>query len=186
MDPQLKAQILKTRLIVFDFDGVFTDNAVWVMQDGTELVRCWRSDGLGLRLLEGLGIALLVLSTEENPVVLHRCRKLKIRCVHGCADKPAALDDLASELRVPLSSVAYLGNDINDYGCLERVGLPMVVQDAHSCVVPLARFQTESRGGYGAVREVCDLFHSIWTSKRSRRHRLPANPRKTASRVRAS
>ena len=157
-DRALRSLIQQIRLMVFDFDGVFTDNTVYISQDGLESVRCWRGDGLGLRILEQLGISLLVLSTEENPVVLHRCRKLKVRCVHACPDKVITLTQVAAEKGIVFSQVAYLGNDINDQGCLEKAGLPMVVADAHPDVIHLAKYRTQLRGGYGAVREVCDLF----------------------------
>ena len=166
IEDSLRDLIRPIRLVVFDFDGVFTDNAVYVSQDGSETVRCWRSDGLGLRRLESLSISMFVLSTEENPVVSERCHKLKIRCVQGCLDKVAALNQIAAEGGIPLTAVAYLGNDINDSGCLQRVGLPMVVQDAHPEVIPLSKYRTEVCGGYGAVREVCDLIWSVLSAAR--------------------
>lgn len=149
-------------LLVFDFDGVFTDNAVYVSEDGSETVRCSRSDGLGLsRLRTASRIELMVLSTEENPVVGARCRKLKLACVQGVPDKAARLAALASERGVPLARVAYVGNDINDAGCLRIAGLPIVVADALPEVRPLARLRTTVPGGHGAVREICDSFCSV-------------------------
>jgi YrbI family 3-deoxy-D-manno-octulosonate 8-phosphate phosphatase len=149
------------RLVAFDFDGVFTDNRVYVFQDGTEAVLCSRADGLGLRKLERTGVVAAVLSTETNPVVSARSRKLGIRCLQGCEDKWAALEAFAREYEVRLEQVAFVGNDINDVPCLERVGLPIVVRDAHPDVVHLARYQTRTRGGRGAVREVCDLIAHV-------------------------
>jgi 3-deoxy-D-manno-octulosonate 8-phosphate phosphatase (KDO 8-P phosphatase) len=137
---------------------VFTDNTVYVSQSGQESVRCWRGDGLGLRKLERLGIRSVVLSTETNRVVSLRAKKLHIACVQGVDDKSLALTGLARRLAIPLSQVAYLGNDINDLGCLMAVGLPAVVHDAHPDVVPSARYRTKASGGFGAVREFCDLF----------------------------
>jgi 3-deoxy-D-manno-octulosonate 8-phosphate phosphatase (KDO 8-P phosphatase) len=154
----LKDLIAKIRLIAFDFDGVFTDNMVYVLQDGTEAVRCFRSDGLGLQKLEKLGIEKIIISTEANPVVSSRARKLKIRCVQDCSDKRAALESIAKELGISLAEVAFVGNDINDLSCLTCVALPIVVQDAFPEVIALAKYRTSRPGGYGAVREICDLF----------------------------
>ncbi|HHH39527.1 MAG TPA: 3-deoxy-D-manno-octulosonate 8-phosphate phosphatase [Sedimenticola sp.] len=153
------------RLVVFDFDGVFTDNMVYVLQDGSEAVRCSRLDGLGLEKLRRLGVEYTILSTETNPVVSARAAKLKTDCIQGCGDKPAALAALARERGIPLSAVAFVGNDINDLECLRRVGLPIVVRDAHPDVLPLARYRTLRKGGEGAVREVCDLFEQILIGK---------------------
>lgn len=154
------AELLRSiRLVVFDFDGVFTDNTVYVFEDGQEAVRSWRGDGLGLRRLEEIGIAAVIISTEANPVVSVRARKLKIRYLQGVQDKHAALEEVARASGVALSQVAFVGNDVNDALCLAAVGLPIVVRDAHPEVVPMARYQTHNPGGRGAVREVCDLLY---------------------------
>jgi 3-deoxy-D-manno-octulosonate 8-phosphate phosphatase (KDO 8-P phosphatase) len=158
---ELAHLIRRVRLVAFDFDGVFTDNSVYVSEDGKESVRCWRSDGLGLRELRRLGIATIIISTETNAVVTTRSRKLAIACVQGCEDKRATLDEVMREHGLSLEEVAFVGNDINDLCCLDVVGLPIVVQDAHPSVIPAARYRTRTPGGYGAVREVCDLFTAV-------------------------
>jgi 3-deoxy-D-manno-octulosonate 8-phosphate phosphatase (KDO 8-P phosphatase) len=156
------AEIIRTiRLIAFDFDGVFTDNAVYVSEDGSEFVRCWRGDGIGLRKLECLGLQTVIISTEINPVVSARARKLGIRCVQGCPDKRLTLDEIVTKMGITLAEVAFVGNDINDLPCLTCVGLPIVVQDAHPDIVTHAHYQTRIPGGYGAVREICDLFERV-------------------------
>ena len=153
-----KNAIRKIRLVAFDFDGVFTDNMVYVFEDGSEAVRCSRGDGIGLQKLKRLGIEAVIISTESNPVVSARARKLKIRCVQNCSDKRKALEEIVQETGISLDEVAFVGNDINDLECLTKVGLPIVVNDAHQDVISIARYQTHNPGGYGAVREVCDLF----------------------------
>ena len=159
----MKDLIAKIRMVAFDFDGVFTDNMVYVLENGTEAVRCFRSDGLGLHKLEQLGIETVIISTEANPVVSARAHKLKIRCVQDCRDKRAALESIAKELGISLSEVAFVGNDINDLPCLTCVALPIVVHDAHPDVIAHAMYRTIRPGGYGAVREVCDLFEKYYS-----------------------
>jgi len=156
----MKDLIPGIRLIAFDFDGVFTDNMVYVLQDGSEAVRCNRSDGLGLQKLERLGIETLIISTEANPVVSARAQKLNIRCIQNCPDKRAVLEAVVRERGFSLAEVAFVGNDVNDLPCLASVGLPIVVQDAHQDVVGHAAYRTSRPGGHGAVREVCDLFEA--------------------------
>src|SRR5262249_10336849 len=143
-------------LIVFDFDGVMTDNRVWVAADGTEWVACSRSDGLGLERLRRLGLALLVLSTEVNQVVAARCRKLGLPCEHGVADKAGRLRDLLADRGVDPSQVIYVGNDVNDLACMRLVGCGVAVADAHADVLAAADFVLSRPGGHGAVRELCD------------------------------
>jgi YrbI family 3-deoxy-D-manno-octulosonate 8-phosphate phosphatase len=142
--------------IVFDFDGVFTDNMVIVSQDGTESVICSRSDGLGLSKLRVLGIPCTVISTETNPVVSRRCEKMRIPARQGIDDKAGAVVEWAASQGLGLESVAYLGNDINDLAALSIVGFPCAVADAYPEVVDIVRFVTERPGGKGAVRELCD------------------------------
>jgi len=159
--PLLSDLIRTIRLVAFDFDGVFTDNAVYVFQDGSEAVRCFRGDGIGLEKLRSLGVDVAIISTETNPVVSARAGKLGIPCVQGCKDKRAALDDMAREKGISLAEVAFVGNDINDLSCLTAVGLPVIVQDAHPEVIPYGRYRTTFPGGRGAVRELCDLFEGV-------------------------
>lgn len=164
-DLSLKNLIRAIRLIVFDFDGVFTDNNVYVFENGSEAVRCFRGDGIGLRKLERLKIGTVIISTETNAVVSARSRKIGIRCVQGCEDKRAAMESIINEMGISLAQIAFVGNDINDLPCLTSVGLPIVVKNAHPDVIPYAKYQTKTRGGYGAVREICDMFENVLTSK---------------------
>jgi 3-deoxy-D-manno-octulosonate 8-phosphate phosphatase (KDO 8-P phosphatase) len=150
--------IKNIRLVAFDFDGVFTDNMVYVLEDGSEAVRCSRSDGIGLQKLKKLKIETAIISTEPNPVVSARASKLNIECFQDCHDKRAVLDEIVERLDISLAEVAFMGNDVNDLPCLSCVALPIVVQDAHPDVISVARYRTKLPGGHGAVREVCDLF----------------------------
>jgi 3-deoxy-D-manno-octulosonate 8-phosphate phosphatase (KDO 8-P phosphatase) len=144
------------RFIVFDFDGVFTDNRVLVLQDGTEGVFCTRADGFGLDAVRKLGIELLVLSKEKNSVVGARCKKLNLNYIQGCDNKAEVLRSEAQKRGVSLEQVAYMGNDINDLECLRIVGLPVCVADAYPEVVAACLHKTRANGGQGAVREFCD------------------------------
>ena len=87
------------KLAVFDFDGVFTDNTVYINEKGEETVRCFRGDGFGLTSLKNAGVKIWVISTEKNSVVARRCKKLSIACKTGLTNKVAALKNLATKLR---------------------------------------------------------------------------------------
>ena len=144
--------------VVFDFDGVFTNNQVIVSEDGKESVICHRGDGLGLDRLKATGIPILLLSTETNPVVAARCKKLGIEFRQGLSSKGEMLKQFSSERKIALERMVYLGNDLNDLECLAMVGCGMVVNDAHPSVRRKASFILHSSGGNGAVREACDLI----------------------------
>jgi 3-deoxy-D-manno-octulosonate 8-phosphate phosphatase (KDO 8-P phosphatase) len=150
------------RLVAFDFDGVFTDNRVWVSESGDESVACSRSDGLGLRRLDEVGVDYVILSTEPNPVVARRAEKLGAACRHGLADKLGALREEARSRDIELHDVVYVGNDVNDAQCLEAAGIAAVPADAWAEIVPLADVVLTRRGGEGCVRELCD---AIWAAQ---------------------
>jgi YrbI family 3-deoxy-D-manno-octulosonate 8-phosphate phosphatase len=154
----LRDRLAALSAIVFDFDGVFTDNTVRVDQNGVESVTCWRGDGLGLARVRDSGVRILILSTETNAVVTVRAAKLNTECINGVAEKALTLKEWAAENRLALSQMAYVGNDINDVPAFKSVGLPIAVADAHPEVFPHVMYRTAARGGYGAVREVCDLI----------------------------
>ena len=156
----------RVKLVVFDFDGVMSDNRVLVMQDGTEGALCNRSDGLGIGLLKETGMPMLVLSKEQNPVVGARCRKLGLECHQGIDDKITRLRELVASRGLTMADVAYVGNDINDLACMREVGLPIAVADAYPPVLAVAKMITSKPGGCGAVREVCDALIAARQMKR--------------------
>jgi 3-deoxy-D-manno-octulosonate 8-phosphate phosphatase (KDO 8-P phosphatase) len=159
----LEPLLERVRFAVFDFDGVFTDNRVWVDERGEETLAFSRSDGLGLRRLDEVGVQYLIVSMEQNPVVGARARKLRADCLQGIEDKLAVVRERTADAGVPLEQAAYVGNDINDAECLRAVGLPVVPADAWPEVKPLARWVLSRAGGTGCVREFCD---AVWEAQR--------------------
>ena len=154
----VKQLLQNVKFVVFDFDGVFTDNMVITGQDGHESVRCSRSDGYGLMRLRKRGIDTLVLSSEKNPVVAARCKKLGIKCQQGFEEKLGQFKSEIASRNLSANQVAYVGNDINDIDCLKFAGVPITVFDAMKEVLPYGLIRTVHGGGKGAVREVCDVI----------------------------
>lgn len=159
----------KVKLVVFDFDGVFTDNRVYVDQDGREMVCCWRSDGVGLGRLEEVGVKAVVITSEVNPVVKTRCTKLGIDCVIGCKDKLSALKKIMRQQNLSPEEVCFVGNDLPDLDCLKYVGHPVAVKGSAEEVLKVARYITKREGGAGAVREACDLIRKHKKRKKNER-----------------
>ncbi|NMB61268.1 MAG: acylneuraminate cytidylyltransferase [Chloroflexi bacterium] len=149
----------KLSLILLDFDGVMTDDRVWVDEQGHEMVAANRGDGLGLELVRKyLDIPVVVISKERNPVVAKRCEKLHLPYKQGIDEKVSIIKALMSEYSVVPEQVAYIGNDVNDLGCFELVGYTVAPADAHEIVRNKADLVLLQRGGHGAVREFCDLL----------------------------
>jgi len=148
----------RPKLLVLDFDGVMTDDRVYVSEDGKEMVTCTRGDGLGVTMLRRAGLAILVLSTETNGVVTARSKKLKVECIQGIPDKTRELERILSEREIHPADVIFVGNDVNDLGCLRLCGCGLAVADAHPIVRKAAKGVLSHSGGKGAVREVAELI----------------------------
>lgn len=169
--------------VVFDFDGVFTDNKVWVDQNGKESVRCDRGDGLAFDLVRAyqrkgwLAAEFFILSKETNSVVMSRAKKLKLDCYHGVGNK---LDFMVAHFAArfpdnvnPFAGLVYLCNDLNDLPLIRYAGYSVVPNDAHLLVKKHASLILPKNGGDGFVRafveelldigklsieELCELF----------------------------
>lgn len=150
----------KIDLIISDFDGVITDNRVWVNEDGTEYVAAYRSDSIGVQYLRASGIDVMIISSESNRVVEARARKMGVQVIHGVGihDKGRVMRDVLEQKNIRAENVIYIGNDLNDLPCFEIAGWSVAVADAYPEVVRAADFVSSKAGGHGALREVCDLI----------------------------
>ncbi len=157
-DPHRLSPRNKIKALITDFDGVHTDDCVIVNQDGSEAVRCSRSDGMGIELLRHRGLKMLILSREQNPVVKARAAKLKMDVLHHVHDKLPALDAWRSEHRLDWTEVAYIGNDINDLDCMKVCGMSFAPSDAHPEAKAISTMVLQKSGGNGALRELSEYL----------------------------
>ena len=146
------------KAVVFDFDGVMTDDQVYITETGEEMVMASRSDGMGISALKNAGLKLLILSKERNPVVARRAEKLQIEVIQACDNKLEALTEWLSKNQLPLSQCAYVGNDINDLQCMQAVKLAIAPIDAHPLATQAAHWRLTRAGGKGAIRELSDAI----------------------------
>jgi YrbI family 3-deoxy-D-manno-octulosonate 8-phosphate phosphatase len=152
--------------VVLDFDGTQTDDTVLVDSEGKETVAVHRGDGLGIAALRSAGLPVLILSTETNPVVAARARKLRVPVLHGIDRKDLALKQWCEEQGITPERVLYVGNDVNDLPCFELVGWPTAVANAHDVVRASARSITATPGGHGAIREIASWILGPALSRR--------------------
>jgi len=150
----------KIELVIFDFDGVFTDNRVWTGQDGKETVASHRSDSVRFSELREKGIELMIMSSEPNPVVEARAKKVKVEAIHGIGwqDKGRVMREVLEKKNIKAENVVFVGNDINDLDCFKIAGWAVAVADAYPEVLQVADFVLSKPGGHGAVRELCELI----------------------------
>lgn len=148
------------KLLVLDFDGVVSNNLVWTDQDGREMVAASRSDSLLIQPLREKGVETIILSSEINPVVAARAKKMGVEAVQGLGlqAKGQELKRLLEEKQVHPAHVVYVGNDVNDLPCFEVAGWSVAVADAYPEVIRAADFVLSKPGGSGAVRELCALI----------------------------
>jgi len=149
----------QVKLLVLDFDGVLTDDRVWVDQNGKETIAASRSDGMGLEMLRRFtDIEVVVMSKETNPVVSARCKKLGVAVFQSVNQKEKALIDLINKKKINADEVVYIGNDLNDIDCFPIAGYAAVPNDAFITARRNADFVLDHQGGFGAVREICEML----------------------------
>ena len=167
--------IFDIRTIVFDFDGVFTDNKVYTNQDGSEIIACDKADSLGINILNKfikqneLDLDIFVLSKEENPVVKTRCKKMRLKCFNGIKNKREYLNgyfkDRINKNLDYFQSMIYLGNDLNDLEIMRTSCFSVAPNDAHKLIKKVANVVLSSNGGDGFVREFIEELISLYNLK---------------------
>jgi 3-deoxy-D-manno-octulosonate 8-phosphate phosphatase (KDO 8-P phosphatase) len=159
MNTQISKNLIDA--IIFDFDGVLTDNLVYINQDGNESVCCNRSDGFAIDVLRKLKIPCYILSTEKNKVVKMRANKLQIEAIQGVNDKAKEVKNFSNLNNYKLDKVLYVGNDLNDYEAMKLCGYSVCPSDSHSEIKKIADIVLKSGGGKGVVREIVEDVLSI-------------------------
>lgn len=160
-----KTLIKGAKLVVYDFDGVMTDNKVILSEDGLESVVVNRSDGLAVNRLKYCGIPQIILSTETNNVVAKRARKLGIPIIQGISDKRSSLKEYCRKNNITLKDVVYVGNDLNDLQAMKSVGYPVCPSDACREVRAICSIVLNAVGGDGVVRELLDYIKFLEDNK---------------------
>ena len=147
---------------VFDFDGVLTDNTVYLDENGKESVRCNRGDGLGFNILEKMGVKSYIISSEKNKVVSERASKLNVPLLYGgIANKSKILYDLSVRDGLDLSRVFYTGNDVNDFQAMKICGFSACPADSHPEIKKISKIVLNTSGGDGVVRELLEEVFCI-------------------------
>ena len=147
------------KLFICDIDGVFSDGRIYLGNGGEELKAFHTKDGYGIKALGASGVDVAVITGRQSNIVQTRMTALNVKhIVQGEEDKLPALKNILNKLNLKPEQVAYIGDDMPDYECMAYIGLSIAVNDAHPQILQLAHYTTFTRGGFGAVREVCDLI----------------------------
>jgi len=143
-------------VFVFDFDGVLTNNMVYLDQNGKESVSCSRGDGLAFDALRKLKKTAYILSTEKNTVVSARAQKLQISVLQGAENKVAGIQEIVKKENCKLENILYVGNDLNDYRVMDICGFTACPADSHKKIKQISDIVLKTNGGCGVVRELLE------------------------------
>ena len=144
------------KVFVFDFDGVLTNNMVYLDQNGKESVSCSRGDGLAFDVLRKLKKTAYILSTEKNTVVSARAQKLQISVLQGAENKVAGIQEIIKKENCKLENILYVGNDLNDYRVMDICGFTACPADSHKKIKQISSIVLKTNGGCGVVRELLE------------------------------
>ena len=157
--PEVIQRASKVRLLICDVDGVLTNGQLFFTPSGDELKGFHARDGHGIKLVQRAGIETAVISGRRSPAVALRMDSLGVRHVYqGHEHKLAAFEELLAKLEIKPDETCFVGDDLLDLTLLRRVGLAVAVADAHFTIQKAVHHTTELPGGFGAVREICDLI----------------------------
>lgn len=157
--PEIIVKARKIKLLVCDVDGVFSDGRIYLGNNGEELKAFHTKDGFGIKALGSNGVDIAIITGRKSNIVEQRMQSLNVKyIVQGEENKLPALQNIVQQLNLSVDEVAYIGDDMPDYECMAYVGLSIAVNDAHPAILALADFTTYTKGGFGAVRELCDLI----------------------------
>jgi 3-deoxy-D-manno-octulosonate 8-phosphate phosphatase (KDO 8-P phosphatase) len=149
----------KIKLLICDVDGVFSDGRIYLGNQGEELKAFHTKDGFGIKAILKSGIQVAVITGRQSQIVENRMKALGVPYIYqGQENKLSVYHDLLKTLNLQASQIAYIGDDVVDLPVIKACGLGVAVQDAHPLVLQAADLITYTKGGFGAVREICDLF----------------------------
>jgi len=176
MAKNIKALFKKTKLLIVDVDGVLTRGEIIYDDAGREMKIFNVKDGLGIFLLNKVGIKTVILSAKNSSILRRRAKDMRVaEVIGGALPKEKYLPGIQKKYKVSIDQICFIGDDLIDLGMIKRVGLGIAVQDAMGPVKKIASYITKKNGGQGAVREVVDLIikHNNLESKV---HRWLENP----------
>lgn len=153
----IKELAARISLVILDVDGVLTDGSLAYGENGEVLKNFNAKDGLGIRLMQSVGIEVAVITARRSPILKKRMNDLRIaRYYTGYDNKIEAFNLLLKDANLDAKQIAYVGDDILDLPVMRKVALPIAVGDAHFSARDEARWVVNGLGGKGAVREVAD------------------------------
>jgi len=154
-----RSKVREIKLVAMDVDGVLTDGGMYYSESGDEIKKFHSQDGMGIKLLQGIGIIIAFVTSEQTNLVQRRGDRLKVHEIHqGTFKKRKILDELCAKYNLTMQQVAFIGDDVNDLEALQHVGFSLAPANAVAPIKDVVDYVCERNGGAGAVREMSDLI----------------------------
>ena len=159
---KLEKKCKSIQLVITDVDGVLTDGGMFYSQNGEALKKFNTRDGMGMELLLEKNIKTIIITREKSKIVMTRAKKLKVfKTYVGIIEKESLLEKISNEFSIPVNQIAYIGDDVNDYEIMKRVGFSCAPNDAVDKIKKISDYVCKLKGGEGAFREMADLILSF-------------------------
>ena len=153
------SKAMNIKLVIFDVDGVFSDGRIYLGNNTEELKAFHTRDGYGVKALRQASVEVAVITGRTSAIVQQRMQSLTVPYIYqGQENKLAAFNELQQKLQLSAADIAYMGDDLPDWAVMQHCGLSVAVKDAHPYLRRHADLTTSLAGGFGAVRELCDLI----------------------------
>ena len=163
----LRTKIEKIKLVITDVDGVLTDGGMYYTKQGDIMKRFHTRDGMGVTLLRNIGISTIIITGEQTQMVKMWSKKMKIKQLFdGIKNKELILNKICKNNNLNPDQIAYIGDDINDFNILKKVGLAVIPNDGNNSIKKICHYTCSTNGGYGAYRELADLILEVKNGKK--------------------
>ncbi len=158
----LEKKCKSIKLVLTDVDGVLTDGGMYYSEEGETLKKFNTRDGMGMELLLEKNIKTILITREKSKIVKTRSKKLNVfKTYLGIQQKELLLEKISKELDIPINHIAYIGDDVNDYKIMKKVGLSCAPNDAVDKIKNISDYICKLKGGEGAFREMAELILSF-------------------------
>lgn len=162
MNKSLSSKLKKIKLVITDVDGVLTDGGMYYTKDGDVMKRFHARDGMGVTLLKNMGIPTIIITKEKTLMVKKWAKKMKIETLYdGEKNKEIRLNKILKNCNISSDEIAFIGDDVNDFGILSKVGFAVSPNDGIQSNKKICDYVCSNNGGYGAFRELADLILKV-------------------------
>lgn len=143
--------------LITDVDGVLTDGRIHYDDAGHEWKTFHVRDGYAIKQWMAAGFGFGIITARASGALRRRAAELGV--THLVESSPNKIDSAETMLKAmggDFGSTAYVGDDIPDWGVMQRCHLGVAPSDAALDIGQTADWIMKSPGGGGVIREVVE------------------------------